>query len=123
MKKPIWNEPTINMVVSGSVKKTSEQFEQQAEAIFATPGTQVARRNRSADVAWITSVGVAAAAALVLFLNSNRSPTGIIDTGTVTEISFERLVAMDDILKDGTGVLAETNLEALESISWTIKNS
>lgn len=123
MNKHIWDEPTINAVVSGSVKKTSAPFDLQAEAIFAAPRARVARKNRSTDIAWITSFGVAAAAVLVLFLTFNRSINSVDDLRPNTEISFETLVVMDEILENGTGVLVETNLEALQSISWTIKNS
>lgn len=123
MKNYVWDEKTISVVVSGSIRDASPEFDRQAQAFFEAIPTAFPHRQNPFGFAWITGFGVAAAAVLVLFLSLDRSTHDIPDIGNDPGISYEKLITMDDILKDGTGVLAETNLEALRSISWVINNS
>jgi hypothetical protein len=119
MNNEKWTDGRIERMMGAQVRSTSTQFDQRAEQFFGSlTAVEMKETHHSRYARW-AAPAIAAALTLslagVYFQQHHKSePEALI---------LEDLVWMDETLGLGEAVLEFGNLEVLEMLTWSVKNS
>lgn len=117
MKNETWKDERIERMMGAQVRSTSARFDQEAERFLGSLKEPSATTNPF-FVRWaVPALAAAMTVSLVgVFYQMNRK-------SDPSDLYLEDLVWMDETLDLGEAVLEIGNLEILEMLTWSVKNS
>jgi hypothetical protein len=114
-----WGDEKIASMLGAQVRSTSAHFDQEAERFFnSLEAKDGGVKSKAPYARWVIP---AAAAAMTLSLIGVYQQMQRHQNGG--DLFMEELVGMDETLDLGEAVLEPGNLEVLEMLSWSVKNS